>query len=139
MGAIPMSDPFVYREDLVEHALAREETVLDVDWVGDTRCLYHAVQERDYTVWRATLDVDYYPDSDTTPSVKFARCHPHSDADVMQKWTSLATGRLSGPQDLKPWRRMFAVFEAAVECYEEHRLDHRRQVAKKQKGNADAV
>lgn len=108
----------VIYQDLIDSALESEEPVTDIDEISDHRTVYRAAQEVDGTVWRADIDtVDEREEYDSKPSVSFARCHPDSDVRTMRKWSSLATGRLSGPQKLHDWEALFTVFNAALGVY----------------------
>ena len=105
-------------QDLIDEAQESEEPVTVVSEVSDHRHVYRAAYEVDGTVWRADIDtVDEREKFDSTPSVKFARCYPDSDADIMREWSSLATGRLSGPQKLPAWESLFVVFNAVLGLY----------------------
>lgn len=109
---------FVYVEHLVERAKEAEEPVTEISREMDTRPLYHAVQEHDGTAWRVTIDTgDIRPEYDSTPHVTFARCFPDAEWEAMREWSSLATGRLSGPQSLPAWESLFTVFNAALRLY----------------------
>lgn len=105
--------------ELVDRAMRSQEPVTEVREIGEYRRTYTAVQydPKTETVWRAYIDADHHPDYESSPSVHFSKCHPTSSAKIMQKWTSLATGRLSGPQGLSAWESLFTVFNAALGVY----------------------
>lgn len=105
--------------EFVDRAMRSQEPVREIRESGEHRRIYSAAQydPSSEVVWRADISADHHPDYETTPSVKFSKCYPTSSAEGMQKWTALATGRLSGPQDLEPWESLFTVFNAALGLY----------------------
>ena len=105
-----------YKHELVEKAMAAQEPVSEVEWSDDERTLrVFAIQEVDGTAWFASIE-DYLP-GDGSPSVDFKSCYPHSEHRTFRKWTSLATGRLTGPQKLPDWESIFTVFNVALSAY----------------------
>lgn len=111
--------PMLYAE-IVDEAMRSQEPVTEVLDTGEHRVTYRAVQydPNTETVWRADISADEHPDYDNEPRVKFAKCYPTSDLEMMQEWTSKATGSLSGPQKLGPWESMFTVFNEALGLYQ---------------------
>jgi hypothetical protein len=108
----------VYCRHLVEMATGAQEPVTEVDDTG-SRVHYRAVQERDGKVWFVEItDGEYYDE----PNVAFRRSVPDSEAEILRKWTSLATGRLSGPQQLPAWEAIFTVFNAALGLYQKEAM-----------------
>lgn len=108
----------IYAE-FVDRAMRSQEPVTETREVGKYRRIYSAAQydpDRE-VVWRADIDADHHPEWDTDPSVSFSKCYPNSTVSVMQDWSSLATGRLTGPQDLDSWNALFTVFYAALDHY----------------------
>lgn len=105
--------------EIVDRAMRSQEPVTEIREVGEHRRIYSAVQydPDDEVAWRSDIDADLHPDYDTTPSVKFSKCHPTASSETLQQWTSLATGRLSGPQDLPHWESLFTVFNVALGLY----------------------
>lgn len=103
----------VYKRDLLEEAKDAQEPVTEIETTDDgltTRV--HAIQEYDGTAYRAMIK--HYERSDGPPRVQFAKTRWNSDAKVMRDWSDMATGRLSGPQDLPSWESLFTVFNAAL-------------------------
>jgi hypothetical protein len=98
-----------------------QEPVTEIREVGEHRRIYSAAQYDPGTevVWRADIDAHHHPGHDITPSVSFAKSYPTLDSRAMQEWTSLATGRLGGPQKLGPWESLFTVFNEALSFYHE--------------------
>lgn len=110
--------PMLYPE-FVDRAMRSQEPVTEIREVGEHRSIYSAAQYDSGTgvVWRADIDADHHPDYEHEPTVKFSKCHPTSSAEIMQKWSALATGRLGGPQQLGAWESLFTVFNAALELF----------------------
>lgn len=105
-----------YKRDLLEDAKDTEEPVTEVEITDDERTVrVHAIQEADGVAYRAQIE-EYLP-SDSDASVSFARSRWNSDAKVFRDWSPLATGALSGPQDLSSWESLFTVFNAALDEY----------------------
>lgn len=117
----------VYKRELLEEAKESQEPVTEVD-VSDTgrTTRVHAIQEYDGVAYRAQITV--HKGSDSPPGVQFGKCYWDSDVGVMRDWTSLATGRLSGPQDLPSWESLFTVFNSALGLYNREVLDDTRTV-----------
>lgn len=115
----------VIHQDLIEKARDAEQPVTEViDEKYAHRTIYRAAQFRDGVVWRADIDtVDDREEFDSTPSVKFSKCCPDSDVKVLRDWSPLATGRLSGPQDLPAWEALFTVFNAVLHEYNDKDRD----------------
>ena len=112
------SGDYVYQADLIERALVAEEPVTKVDRTYDHHTLYHAIQEVGGVCWRCTLDtVDEREEYESSISVQFAKCWPKSDSKAFRQWSSMATGRLSGPQSLSSWERLFTAFNAVATLY----------------------
>jgi len=104
----------------VNQAMRSQEPVTDIREVGDYRRIYSAAQydPDSGAVWRADIDADHHGEYDTTPTVSFAKSFLESNAESMQTWTEIATGRLGGPQKLEPWESLFTVFNAALDLYQ---------------------
>jgi len=112
--------------ELVDRAMRSQGPVTEIRELGTHRRVYSAAQFdlESEIVWRANI-TDYGPEFDSAPNVTFSTCCPTASPEIMQEWTSIATGRLSGPQKLAPWESLFAVFNAALRCYnQEGRADH---------------
>jgi hypothetical protein len=106
----------VYKRDLLEDAKDAEEPVTEVEVSDSGRTTrVHAIQECDGVAYRAQITVDEKGES--PPSIQFGRTYWDSDAKVMREWLSLATGRLSGPQNLPAWESLFTVFNAALGAF----------------------
>jgi len=105
--------------ELVDRAMRSQEPVTEQVKSGDYRLIYRAVNynSESETAYMCYLDVDTHPDYDNEPSVHFSECNPTSDHDIMQEWSSKATGSLSGPQKFGRWLEYFTVFKAAAEFY----------------------
>ena len=105
--------------EFVDRAMRAQEPVTRTKEIGEHRTTYEAAMyfPDSEVVWRCYIDADEHPDYDSKPSVHFSKCYPNSSASVMQNWTSMATGRLGGPQKLVPWEQMFTVFNAALGLY----------------------
>lgn len=112
-----------YKRELLERAKGTEEPVTEVDWNDSGRAVrVHAIQEYDGTAYRAQI-TDYVK-FESSPSVKFAKSYWNADVGTLQDWTPLATGSLSGPQDLSSWESLFTVFNSALGVYNrEVRMD----------------
>jgi len=111
-GVVEHPEP-IYKRELLEKAKEVQEPVTEIEVSDDGRTTrVHAIQEFDGVAWRALIR--HYEPSDGQPSVSFAKSYHDSDAKVMRDWSSLATGRLSGPQDLPSWESLFTVFNAAL-------------------------
>lgn len=93
-------------------------TVVDTEteWSKDTLRVTATVAtaKREY---RCRLSLTVW--STSPPSVHFARRVPDSDASILRDWSSQATGRLSGPQDMRAWYHYFRAFEAALDALTE--------------------
>lgn len=114
-GEIQHAEP-IYKRDLLEKAKEAQEPVTEIDVSDKGRTTrVHAIQEYDGVAWRAMIR--YHDHSDDPPSVKFAKSYHDSEAKAHREWWSLATGRLSGPQDLPSWESLFTVFNAALGVY----------------------
>lgn len=112
--------------DLLAEAIEADgEIVTAVDDSATWTVHYRAMQRRAPRVWFAFITEDTYPESDADPGVSFRWCVPDSDAAIMRKWTSAATGRLTGPQRKREWDALFAVYEAARDLYEADPGGHR--------------
>jgi len=105
--------------EFVDQAMRSQEPVTRVRESGERRRIYEAAQydAEHEIVWRCDISADHYSDYETTPRVHFNKCYPTASNKYMQKWSSLATGRLSGPQRLQPWESLFVVFNAALGLY----------------------
>ena len=117
--AVKLEYPDMIYAEFVERAMNADGPVTEIRPVGDTRAVYSAAQYDDETetCWRA--DIDHDARWDGGANVKFARCNPLADHEFVRDWTPLATGSLSGPQKLAAWQSLFAVFDAAVEFFNE--------------------
>lgn len=104
----------VVHEDLIDRAKATE-TPVAVTEDKRHRVICRAAQEADGVVWLAKIE--HSERADGAPSVGFQRCHIGADHNSLRKWSSVATGRLSGPQRLPAWERLFTVFSAALHEY----------------------
>lgn len=105
-----------YKRELLEEAKDAQTPVTEVDVSenGHTTRV-HAIQEYDGVAYRAQITHD--DRSDSPPGVQFGKSHWDSDVGVMRDWSSLATGSLSGPQDLPAWESLFTVFNATLGVY----------------------
>lgn len=113
VGRGPSGGIWRARDALVEKAIESQEPVSDFEWRRDGEELrIDAVQEFDGTAWRASIE--YREWSDGSPSVSFSKCQPQADHEHFRGWTAMATGRLSGPQNLPAWESLFTVFNAAL-------------------------
>lgn len=117
--------------ELVEEAIQIDGPVTQVSQSGRDRTIYRAVQydQATQTAWMCYIDVDTYPERESSPTIHFSRCHPRGKTQSLREWTSVATGRLSGPQTLTPWKQLFAVFTAAHQLYQEPRDDGSAEVS----------
>lgn len=103
----------IYKRDLLEEAKDAAEPVTEVDVSDNGRTTrVHAIQESDGVAYRA--QITSREGSDSPPSVSFGESHWDSDVKTMRKWSSLATGALTGPQNLSRWESLFTVFNAAL-------------------------
>lgn len=106
----------IYKRDLLEKAKDAQEPVTEVEVSDKGRTTrIHAIQEYDGVAWRVLIR--QFSESDDPPSVSFCKSYHDSDVKVMRDWSSLATGRLNGPQDLPSWESLFTVFNAALHEY----------------------
>lgn len=105
--------------DLLREALDEQEPVTKVEERSDGAVVHvAAIQEYDGTAYRCTLTHDER--SGNEPRVSFYQAHWNSSAEIIQGWSPLATGCLSGPQHLGRWESLFTVFNAAIgTLYEE--------------------
>lgn len=107
-----------YKYDLLQEAKFVQEPVTEVEinneW-EESVIRVHAIQEYNGTAWRCLIE-DGRGDGD--PRVSFAKSYWDSDVDVLRDWSRLATGRLSGSQELPAWESLFAVFNAALGEYQ---------------------
>jgi hypothetical protein len=103
----------IYKRELLEEAKDAQEPVTKVEVSDKGRTTrVHAIQEYDGVAWRVMIR--HYSESDDPQSVSFSKSYHDSDVKVMRDWSGMATGRLSGPQDLPSWESMFTVFNAAM-------------------------
>lgn len=111
-----------YKRELLEEAKRTSGSVTETD-VNDsgTVARVHAIEEKGGVAYRAMIK--YNSRSTDGPRVTFASSTWDSDVGVLAGWSKLAVGRLSGPQTLEPWERIFAVFRAALEEYERNGAD----------------
>ncbi|AFH22160.1 hypothetical protein OSG_eHP18_00015 [environmental Halophage eHP-18] len=111
--------------ELVDEAMRSDEPITEKSESGEWRLIYRAVNynPNTETAYMCYLDVDTHPDYEHEPSVHFLECHPTANHDIMQEWSSKATGALSGPQKLDRWLEYFAVFKAATQRYQEDLTD----------------
>lgn len=101
-----------YKRELLEEAKDADGPITEVDWSDSKRRVnVNAIWAHDGVAYR--VEITAHPEFDSDPQVSFARSHYDSDAGVMRDWSSLATGRLSGPQDLASWSALFTVFKHA--------------------------
>lgn len=102
--------------EFVERAMNSQEPVTRIDECGEYRTRYESAQydPNEEIVWRCSITYDSHPENDSEPSVEFNRAMPKAEVNTLQKWSSVATGRLSGPQKLGSWESMFTVFNAAL-------------------------
>lgn len=107
----------VAHRNLANRAIASTHPVTAVA-DHDTYTVYRAAVERDGTVFRADIDtMDDRAEFDSTPRVSFHTLRHRDDAGKLSGWHSVATGHLSGPQELPQWRGLTTAFEAALERY----------------------
>jgi hypothetical protein len=105
-----------YKRELLEEAKNTKIPVTEVNVSkSGHKTRVHALQDYDGEAYRAQITHDER--SDSPPKVQFEKCYWDSDVAVMQDWSSLATGRLSGPQDLPSWESLLTVFNAALRVY----------------------
>lgn len=121
----------------VDAAMRSEEPVTWEYHFTENRVIYKAAQyDPDAeVVWRADIEDNRNPEYESTPSVSFHKCYPTSRAEIMQSWSPLATGRLSGPKELPAWEALFTVFNAALQAYHGE-IDVDRQT---ERGDGDAT
>ena len=114
-----LEHPDMIYSGFVERAMNSHDPVTEIRSLGDTRKVYSAAyyDQGTETCWRA--DIDHDPRWDGGAGVSFSRCSPTADHGTLRDWSPLATGSLSGPQKLPAWRRMFTVFDAVREFFDE--------------------
>ena len=112
----------IYAE-FVERAMQSEEPVTETRSSGGSRTIYSAAQYDPETMvcWRADIAHDLRTDG--SPHVRFSKCRPTADHEILRDWSPLATGRLSGPQCLPAWEALFTVFSAALTFYHQEQGD----------------
>lgn len=105
---------------LVYRAMKSHDPITNIKEISETRKMYTAVyfNQENETAWRAYIDVDNYGGYDESPSIHFSKCYPNSSYESMEKWSALATGRLSGPQDVHSWHSIMKVFNTSYELYQ---------------------
>lgn len=118
----------IYQRELLEEAKDAQEPVTEVEVSDNGRTTrIHAIQEYDGVAWRVMIR--NHSESDDPPSVSLCKSHHDSEVKVMRDWSSMATGRLSGPKDLPSWESIFTVFNAALHEYnKEFRCNDREVV-----------
>lgn len=109
----------VLHEGLIERASNPEnqEPVTESEPFGDHATIFRAVLWEGSRVYRCDIQTadGRFPESEA--SVRFYWCYPNADHEKLREWTSVATGRLHGPQNLKSWEPLFTCFNAALGEY----------------------
>lgn len=101
-----------YKRELLEEAKDADGPVTDVDWPKSGRRVnVNSIWAHDGDAYR--VEITAHPEYESEPNVTFAHSSYDSDVGVLRDWSSLATGRLTGPQDLASWSALFTVFKHA--------------------------
>jgi len=105
----------ILHPELISRASQSSGVITDVTEKG-TAQIVRAVLDAGNRFYRC--DIRWANSHSDDPRVSFKKCHPYSDAKVTRKWTSIATGRMSGPQEMEQWTHLMTVFDAARNRYQ---------------------